>query len=253
MNKRLQALIFSATLVTWSVANAAPTGALAFITPTGTVSPTDVIDVWVRLTLDSGSAPLQLDSTLPGLGVNPADIPAEWVSLTGAYTNTSFLCSGTFTTRCDGPPYDFSFNASGPDSFNFLADITIDPGESRDYLFGSFTPSAGSVAPGTYTFYNAKFFLVLDGLVPQTEPQLDENGNPVLDENGNPVVVPVLDENGDPVLLPVEQSLSIAETCPTQTSDCAFTRTVSAVPLPAAAWLFGSGLLGLIGVARRRR
>lgn len=28
--------------------------------------------------------------------------------------------------------------------------------------------------------------------------------------------------------------------------------TVSAVPVPAAAWLFGSGLLGLIGVARRK-
>lgn len=28
--------------------------------------------------------------------------------------------------------------------------------------------------------------------------------------------------------------------------------TVSAVPVPAAVWLFGSGLLGLIGVARRR-
>lgn len=28
--------------------------------------------------------------------------------------------------------------------------------------------------------------------------------------------------------------------------------TVSAVPIPAAIWLFGSGLLGLIGIARRR-
>lgn len=27
----------------------------------------------------------------------------------------------------------------------------------------------------------------------------------------------------------------------------------SAIPVPAAAWLFGSGLLGLVGVARRRR
>jgi hypothetical protein len=30
-----------------------------------------------------------------------------------------------------------------------------------------------------------------------------------------------------------------------------FTSTV--VPVPAAAWLFGSGLLGLIGMARRRK
>lgn len=29
--------------------------------------------------------------------------------------------------------------------------------------------------------------------------------------------------------------------------------TPSAVPVPAAVWLFGSGLLGLVGVARRRR
>jgi hypothetical protein len=30
------------------------------------------------------------------------------------------------------------------------------------------------------------------------------------------------------------------------------TADVSAVPVPAAAWLFGSGLLGLVGVARRK-
>ncbi len=30
------------------------------------------------------------------------------------------------------------------------------------------------------------------------------------------------------------------------------TEAVSAVPIPAAVWLFGSGLLGLVGVARRR-
>jgi len=28
---------------------------------------------------------------------------------------------------------------------------------------------------------------------------------------------------------------------------------VSAVPVPAAVWLFGSGLMGLLGLARRKR
>jgi hypothetical protein len=28
---------------------------------------------------------------------------------------------------------------------------------------------------------------------------------------------------------------------------------VSSVPVPAAVWLFGSGLLGLVGVARRKK
>jgi len=32
----------------------------------------------------------------------------------------------------------------------------------------------------------------------------------------------------------------------------AFEGTVSAVPIPAAVWLFGSGLIGLVGLARRK-
>lgn len=38
-----------------------------------------------------------------------------------------------------------------------------------------------------------------------------------------------------------------------QPSNLVMVTNVAAVPLPAAAWLFGSGLLGLIGVARRRK
>jgi len=36
-------------------------------------------------------------------------------------------------------------------------------------------------------------------------------------------------------------------------ADGSLTYGVSAVPVPAAVWLFGSGLLGLVGVARRRK
>jgi hypothetical protein len=32
-----------------------------------------------------------------------------------------------------------------------------------------------------------------------------------------------------------------------------FAANASAVPLPAAVWLFGSGLMGLVGVSRRRK
>ena len=38
-----------------------------------------------------------------------------------------------------------------------------------------------------------------------------------------------------------------------QTGSWEFAGTYSAVPVPAAVWLMGSGLLGLVGVARRRR
>lgn len=39
----------------------------------------------------------------------------------------------------------------------------------------------------------------------------------------------------------------------TQIADLSNVRAFSVVPVPAAVWLFGSGLLGLVGVARRKR
>jgi hypothetical protein len=42
----------------------------------------------------------------------------------------------------------------------------------------------------------------------------------------------------------------MAKSC---TFDVTFTNNTSEVPLPAAAWLFGSGLIALAGIARRRK
>lgn len=67
----------------------------------------------------------------------------------------------------------------------------------------------------------------------------------------NPINQPYLQPSGSFLL-------SIAGvTASSIVSDVAFSfgtgpETVVGVPIPAAAWLFGSGLLGLIGVARRR-
>lgn len=37
------------------------------------------------------------------------------------------------------------------------------------------------------------------------------------------------------------------------TTNTSFSGSITAVPIPAAVWLFGSGLLGLVGIARRKK
>jgi len=48
-------------------------------------------------------------------------------------------------------------------------------------------------------------------------------------------------------------SFGLSGCSPSSLCDLDFRVTPSAVPVPAAVWLFGSGLLGLVGVARRRK
>ena len=48
-------------------------------------------------------------------------------------------------------------------------------------------------------------------------------------------------------------ALSIGDTGPSEDLGVIATGTISAVPVPAAVWLFGSGLIGLAGFARRNK
>jgi hypothetical protein len=275
----LAVLASSAAMLAMPVQAAQFSGSLQFLEPTGVVGPTDSIPVWIRFTLDPDSPdpllittdggdappfgiPLEYYPTEFFLDEGSGDVPASTFSLQSVFLNTAFLCSGTFTSSCtQGPPYRFDFNTSPPDSINFLptsgTTLSLQPGESRDYLFGSFVPSDGPVAPGSYFFYGSYLSLNFQGFSEELRTVLDDDGNPVqlLDDNGDPV----FDNQGNPVFetqfefISARASYDIAGTpCGFGAGpDCvgAFSRTV--VPVPGAVWLLGSAV-GLLGWRRRR-
>ncbi len=125
----------------------------------------------------------------------------------------------------DGPPYDFTFTLGPP---LFLSTFDLAPGGTYDFQLGTFTPTGGSDAPGTYKFYIAGFFLGIDGL----------------DDMGNAVYAPI----------------DLGWTCWQPGGiDCAFTRTVTAdqsgdvVPELQTLLRLATGMAGLAVVPRRRR
>lgn len=224
-------------------ANAAlPTVDLAFTTPSGTVGPNDSVEVWVTMSIPSSSSALAFDESAPDFGLDPADLPsqgyydssanpgtmvwADFTSYSEIYLNTWFGCSGTFTASCiDGPPYDFSFHLSslpGKPSVNFLTSFDLQPGQQYSYLFGVFTPSAGPVAAGTYTFERTGLTLNFVGL--------DADGNTLHAE------------------------VDWQTNCGPGDTSCLFTRTVTAVP-EVSTWASMSIGLLLVGslVPRLRR
>jgi hypothetical protein len=120
-----------------------------FTTPTGTVNATDSIPLFVMLTLDPSSDPLITDvsadvisgyaiaevesSLFGGLpdGVDPTTDPLS------ASLDEFIQCSGTFTSVCTtGPPYDFQFGPS------ITSSLDLEPGDSINFLLGTFTPTA---------------------------------------------------------------------------------------------------------------
>jgi hypothetical protein len=229
------ALALASLAAGFSAQAALPTVDMSFTQASGVVGATEVVDIWVTLTVQPNSSPLVFDAASGSpFGFNAADLPvqgqnnagglSDFASIDYVQTNTFYGCSGTFTNGCDSGAYTFTFHTSndpGQSSFNFLPTLNLAPGASMTYLFGTFTP-VGTVADGTYTFYRTGATLLFTGL--------DATGQNIF------------------------QYVDLGETCSAgEAVDCAFTRTVVGVPEPQTYALLMAGLLGVGWVARRRR
>ncbi len=261
-----RALLAAIGLAASSPANAAFLATLAFVEPTGTVAPDESIPVWLTLTLDPASDPLAitLDSdTDPPFGVPLANYPDfvatplggrqglayELVSLDTVLSvtlNVAARCAGTLIGECSPGAYAFDFNLSGPDSLSFRPDaawpeVALAPGESLDFLLGTFVPTA-PVAAGTYTFFGAQVLLEFGARGTWLRQARDANGAPLVDASGQPVFESAPVEAGAFGRLPLGETACFS--APSSGGcEAAFSRTV--VPLPPSVLLLLTALAAL--------
>ncbi|MEM7082107.1 MAG: hypothetical protein AAF465_05195 [Pseudomonadota bacterium] len=222
---------------------------LEFTTPSGTAGANDAIEIWLTLSTDTGFSfdPFDPDGDMSyGGAIDPSDVPNEGFSFdanmgTGGFVEFDFIefvglslfatCNGSFVVE-DGT---CGFGMGGTDNYSFSFGpgpspgndpISLAAGESLDFLFGTFTPVAGGAEAGTYDFFRVGLSLFFAGVG--------------------------FDDLGEEVA--VDAFFDLALACEDGDPSCAFTRTVSAtpVPVPAAAWLFASALLALSSLSRRR-
>ncbi len=118
-----------------------------------------------------------------------------------------------------------SWNVSGDVSGMGMGVITFDQAFTLDALTGLGTLGAGTNCQGNG--------IACAGVGPEFNGPISAGGPIVAGLQNWVVTTPNF---GSPIFAPV-----LTDTTPTP-----------AVPVPAAAWLFGSGLLGLAGMARRR-
>jgi PEP-CTERM motif len=233
--------IHTATLFVAAVTSlhAAAVGSLTWVTPNGTVGPTDSIPIEVMLSLSPGSVALTTDAmghvtsgySLSDVHPNPNAPPGVNVAtdtLFGVMT-VGIGCPGfgpnidTFVGAggcVNGSPYNFQF-ANGPGTI-FVPNLDLEPGMSSDFAYGMFAPAGGGpVAPGTYDFNVASYAIaILDATVLT---------------NGAPSNIATI-----PIALTLNSNAGN------------FERTVQAAPEPGTYLLLGGGI-ALLSVFRRRR
>jgi hypothetical protein len=203
---------------------ALPQSTLTLLQPSGTTNGTSPVQIWVTLGVDaSATVPLALDGTTTSFDNNEL---AEFASISQVQHTVWASCSTSFWPQ---PPLGACFDAASAWKFEFNNDPpslmletgSLAPGETRVYLFGSFVPQNGAVAPGIYRSSNFGFEFIVQGM--------DQAG------------------------APLTRYFAIANTCDSGDAACTFTREVIAVPEPATYASMALGLAVIGGFVARRR
>ena len=176
-----------------------------------------------------GSLPISsndFNSDLQGEGFSQATIGAQlsvdqdgsvtfyYIAAESSFTNSFHSASDSMTENND------AFNFNGYDSIT----INVSAGDVLDFSFRSATASALTPVDNASGNNLEGLGIMSDGGMSELVLAYNDNNPAGLGGGG-------MDTDYDDMLVRAE---------------------FSAVPVPAAVWLFGSGLLGLIGIARRK-
>jgi hypothetical protein len=203
-------------------AQAAVLASLTFIQPTGVASTTDVIPMWVRLSLAPGSDSVSLTAPYDSAYI-------DWYCEDGGFSDCSPGGSSPGEPGEQAQPSPYVVNGYfGQDSWFEVTQrpgFVMNAGDSIDLHLVDLVPRSGSVPAGFYQQQNV-------GLSLYPSPQPEDAGSPWL-----------------------EPLLEVRTSCESSPSACTFSRNViAAVPEVGTFWLSALGGIGLLGlVAMRRR
>jgi hypothetical protein len=176
LRRGAQSLVLLAALLGSAAWAQVPVSALSmsFTAPSGLIGPTDSVDVVVRLSNNDATGAFVVDPGQPNIGLDASFLPttgyytdpdtnasvaSTFVTWDSGFLGLAFGCSGSFTSSCtDGPPYNFNFS-----SYSFELPFSLAAGASLEFTLGTFVPSAGPVAAGTYQFFRAPLALWIFG------------------------------------------------------------------------------------------